>query len=353
MADKLVSARELAKNVRFCKDIEFDSLVAPRNLHSLTSFFHQSSLAISQEVTPQLFECLSLVSDRLNIPADVVEAFVYPSAELQAECFNGSKHEFVLRFSSALVEKLSAEEFCFVAGHEVGHFLFAHGLAENDSNSENLEYFINRRYQEISADRLGLLACESLDVALKAIMKTASGLSSKHLRFDVNSYISQIKKVQTQLNYDSVSHPSLLVRSRALLWFSLNDLDKLRDGSADSALLNKLDEKIIDDFSKYIDGPVNAGINEAANNLKIWLTAAEILERNVYSKIHQYNVEQYFGHQIASSLRNYLSGGQPEQLRSDVKARITHAEHYLQRLAPYSFVKRRAEAQEWLTEFMG
>ena len=70
-------------------------------------------------------------------------------------------------------------------GHELGHFLLDHHHANVGFTSANPEYFRQRRAQEISVDRLGLLSCGSLDVALRALMKTVSGLTERHLRFDV------------------------------------------------------------------------------------------------------------------------------------------------------------------------
>src|SRR5687768_6615234 len=83
-----------------------------------------------------------------------------------------------VRFSSTLVDILDEEEFCFVVGHELGHFLLRHTAGLHGS-TESLELFMLQRAQEISADRLGMVACGSLDVAIKALKKTISGLNNK------------------------------------------------------------------------------------------------------------------------------------------------------------------------------
>ena len=83
------------------------------------------------------------------------------------------------------------------------------------------------RAQEISVDRVGLVACGDLSVAIRAMMKTVSGLEHRHLRFDAGQFISQVSRL-SQGTSDEVwnSHPSMVVRSRALLWFSMdNDLE--------------------------------------------------------------------------------------------------------------------------------
>ena len=53
---------------------------------------------------------------------------------------------------------------------------------------------MQERAQELSVDRVGLIACGSVDIAIRALMKTVSGLSSEHLRFDVGTFISQLDK---------------------------------------------------------------------------------------------------------------------------------------------------------------
>ena len=90
---------------------------------------------------------------------------MYASPDLNAECYLGDTSNCIIRFSSSLIDILDKNEFEFVVGHELGHFLLSHQQA--CVTEKNLEYYIQQRAQEISADRLGLIACDSLDIALK------------------------------------------------------------------------------------------------------------------------------------------------------------------------------------------
>ena len=179
---------------------------------------------------------------------------MYASPELRAECYASSTIQCIIRFSSSLVDLLDEEEFAFVAGHELGHFLLGHGLTHIERQSESIEYFIQQRAQEISVDRIGLVACDSVDVALRALMKVASGLNDRHLRFDVGAFIAQLRMTAPNSGSDNhrASHPSILVRCRALLWFSLNDVFTKRAEVFVQSQMQQLDARIQDDINTYV-----------------------------------------------------------------------------------------------------
>src|SRR5262245_48038168 len=192
---------------------------APESLGLEISTLWQSELAISPLVTPQLAASLETVRRRLGVPTSACQGFVYESPHVQASCGVVDASRCVVRFSSALVELLTPEEFQFVAGHELGHFIFGH--RRRDIQSGNLENLLRSRAQEISVDRAGLLGCASLNDGLSAIMKSASGLSSRHIRFDVTTFVAQLEEAGPSPTLAGASHPSLVCRARALLWFSL------------------------------------------------------------------------------------------------------------------------------------
>src|SRR5215468_304449 len=210
----------------------------------------QSELAISPLVTPQLAASLETVRQRLGIPAGACQGFVFQSPHVQAFCGIVDASHCVVRFSSALVELLTPEEFQFVAGHELGHFIFGH--RRRDTQSGNLESLLQSRAQEISVDRAGLLGCESLNDALGAIMKTASGLSSRHIRFDVTTFVAQLEEAGPSLTLAGASHPSLVCRARALLWFSLLGVTRRNASAIDEDRLGKIDDSIKRDLRRLI-----------------------------------------------------------------------------------------------------
>lgn len=340
MSDGLRAAQELAERVRFSGDtLRRRSEGDASHTETVRSLFYQSGLRISREVTPSLSERLNAVYERLNIPKDTVEAFVYSSPEIQAECFAGGTSECVIRFSSSLVDILDEDEFGFVAGHELGHFLLGHGVAKMETRRESLEYFMQQRSQEISVDRIGLLACGSLDIAVRALMKTVSGLTSRHLRFDVGTFVSQLRKPSDPSRHNSQtdSHPSIVVRCRALLWFSLNDFSTKGAQVFSEEQMSKLDERIQNDLNKYVDGPARRRIQEAKEDLAMWMTACEIVQNGIFEKGEQATFAEMFGEDTLEKLKNFLRDIPAPEVQDTVYEKMKSAREELENLIPTSF----------------
>lgn len=339
MPHDLSHAKEFAAHVRFSGDSASGYLARNSAQTSrLKNLFYTNELLISKSVTPDLYQSLCTVLNRLSVPCDAVDAFVYASSEINAQCFLGDSNKCVLRFSSALVDILDKDEFEFVAGHEIGHFLYSHTPASGSMNSGNLEYFIQQRAQEISADRLGLIGCESLSVAIKSLIKTVSGLTNSHLRFDVGSFLSQLQNVSGDMVWDQyATHPSMLVRCRALLWFSLNESYTQKSNSYPKEDILKLDRQIEDDMDKYVDVSAKKVISEAKSNLSMWMAAFEIVQNEMFSKSEQDKFRMKFGQDTLDSLINFLQDLSPAEVESSVFNRVENARQELEELIPNGF----------------
>ena len=168
MPEALFRAREIANSVRFSSDRQNGrNSTADFDPNSVRDFFLCNELNITREVTPKLYRSITTVLERMGIPEEYVSAFVYAAPEINATCYSGINAECIIRFSSALVEILNEDEFHFVIGHELGHFLLLHSGARLNKEDEGIEYFIKQRAKEISADRIGLIACNSLNASIK------------------------------------------------------------------------------------------------------------------------------------------------------------------------------------------
>lgn len=333
MNNQLEAARLKVASIRFTADKENQSdFFSSISLDMIKERINLFELRISDRVTPQLQKTLNLVSKILDIPQLALECFVYASSDLQANCFLSTGDTCVLRFSSALIDLLDENEFAFVAGHEIGHYLLHHAKYVIEEN-KNLEYYMLQRYQEISADRVGLMACGSLDVAIKAMVKTISGLSNRHLRFDVSSFLSQLNSSQGGSMVTS-THPSMIIRCRALLWFSLSDT--YLNGTGKTAL-EYIDEKILHDFQKHVDGPVSKMIEKTKETLSIWLVASNIIDEGIFSKEKQEIFAKRFGLSTLKSMKNFFSSTPLHLLKDEVEKRIMVAKSSLQELIPVSY----------------
>lgn len=337
MHDRLRAARTAGTNLRFAGDIPLEGTDQSSRSETVRCHFYQSALRVSPEVTPALYDKLAEVCGRLLVPTEAVEAFVSSSPEIQAECYAGTRSECVLRFSSALIDVLDEDEFAFVAGHELGHFLLDHRSPQGSGEGQNLEGFMLQRAQEISVDRFGLVACQSLDVAVKALMKTISGLNNKHLRFDIGAFISQLRRLSdpTLAGSESASHPSILVRCRALLWFSLET------GATGGEIMlpdakAKLDERVQADLTRYVDGPARRRIAAAKENLGIWIAANEMLRDGKFDKQEQAAFAQMFGAETLHKLKEVIRESSASDLRVLFSQNAAAAEKQFRELIPVS-----------------
>lgn len=349
MPHDLSHAKEFASQVRFSGDIPSGYLANNSAQTSrLKNLFYTNELLISESVTPDLYQSLHAVLSRLSVHVNAVEGFVYASSEINAQCFLGDSNKCVIRFSSALVDILDKDEFEFVAGHEIGHFLYSHTPAADSMDSENLECYIQQRAQEISADRLGLIGCESLSVAIKALIKTVSGLNSSHLRFDVGSFLAQLRNVSGNTVWDQyATHPSMLVRCRALLWFSLNESYNLKSNSYPKEGILKLDRLIEGDMDKYVDASAKKVIAEAKSNLSMWMAAFEIVQSEMFSRSDQDKFREKFGQDILDSLKGFLQGLSPEEVEKAVFCKVESARIELERIIPNGFEKEVSLLAKW------
>jgi len=337
--DALNDAINLANKFRYCNDKKYSTpLTEELNLNRTRVLFSHNYLKISKQVTPALSNCLNNVFDNLNIDSNNIDAYIYPSHDIQAECLAAGHGDCIIRFSSGLIDLLDDKEIEFVAGHEIAHFLLRHHGCK-DAGNESAEYYINKRAQELSADRLGYISCNSLDVALRALMKTMSGLTSKHLRFDISSFIDQIRtadNINVSSGFEVTStHPSILLRCRALLWFSLV-YDKNHE-NVTSDELKKIDVMIKNDMDKYVDKASRILIDEAKEQVKFWSIVYKIISIGAFTKSEQEKILLEFGDDKLESLKNLLRNLPKNAVEEDISKRLQEAKKDLYEIAPTNY----------------
>jgi len=332
------TARTLVESIRYADDsLRYSGEVSSSDTKRILQSIYQSNLRISPAVTPGLSKCVDKVCHRLHIPNNTVHAFVYASSDIQGECFAGNTQECILRFSSSLIDLLDEYEFMFVVGHEIGHFLLGHGISRAENTTDSIEYKIQQRAQEISSDRVGLISCGSLEVAVRAMMKTVSGLTSGHLRFDVSAFLRQLDAVSETGLYSMSTHPSIFVRCRALLWFSLNDAFNRGEGDYCNAELLRLDKKIRKDIDKFVDGPAREMIVDAKDDLLLWVIANHVIQDGLLEKREQELIAELVGNSNLESLKAFLSDVPNFEVQDVVYQKLSAAREALERMIPSIF----------------
>jgi len=271
MAKSPKDARNLAVKYRYAGDKPSRNFERPlQSAAHIQRELSASGLQVSRDLTPVLYESLVTACRNLQFPVENVHAYISSSPELQALCFGSDDDVCVISISSGLINLLNEDEITFVIGHEIGHHILRHH--ENARHKDSIESLMNQRAQEISVDRAGLIACQSLEASLKATMKVISGLPDQYIRFDTSNFINQLRTAGRQdatLADSLTTHPSLILRARALLWFSMNE--ELPLGDKDGSLpLDKINDWVRKDMDRYIDQPVREKIKTIEGDLYFW-----------------------------------------------------------------------------------
>ena len=215
---------------------------------------------------------------------------------------SASRPDIIL--TSRLIELLSLEELQFVIGHEVAHFVYQHALYPNHNNIEERNLKLNilnlSRAAEISADRIGFLACASLEDSLRANFKLASGLSDKHFNFKPSVYLDQLRDLEDLGKSSSElwsTHPSFLIRMQSLIWFSMTKeyhefFDRKKKGTYS---LEEIDKKLDLKMRKITGDELNKTNQETYDKALIWGSLDIYLSDKKFTKVEQDEFSKRFG----------------------------------------------------------
>lgn len=156
---------------------------------------------------------------------------------------------------SGTIDLLNTEEIYFMIGHELGHMISGHkryhmlteAMYMPVINSEfkiwmsiiKMPLLKWYRYSDFTADRIGLLCCQNINVALSTMIKMA-GLPKKYFnRINIeafveqafefnNKYVSNIDKLIKYLSINAASMPWLVLRAAELLkWYQSIEYKKI------------------------------------------------------------------------------------------------------------------------------
>ncbi|MDX2088369.1 MAG: AAA domain-containing protein [Kofleriaceae bacterium] len=144
----------------------------------------------------------------------------------------------LLEIHGALLPRLDRSALLAVFGHELGHYL-AHGHTSPLRNAHaivsalghiedrGLAVALSRlsMTMELTADRVGLLACQDLAAILRLEMAALTGLASGELTWDTDAYLAQCRAlVEEELHAGAdvrgITHPEHNLRAYALWLFS-------------------------------------------------------------------------------------------------------------------------------------
>lgn len=268
----------------------------------LTGLLHRS-VRVRSEIFPKIAEVVRVSEERLLRGEIHPDVFVHADTNMQACCFSPARYDRpVILVTSALVERLTPEELASVIGHEIGHSVYKHQNQnpENLEGAERLKVLASARSAEISADRAGLLACRDVNTAISALIKTSTGLSSKHIRFDIQGFMQQFKELTENgpnLNEAMSTHPLFLLRIRALISFS-NSTDYYRiigqEGKG-SLSLEEVNRSVLRDLRKISGLSLDDLDNEIILRILVLASFAVFAADGKFSKEEQEFFQETFG----------------------------------------------------------
>ena len=264
-----------------------------------------NSVRVDKEILPKVGEAIETVFKRIKIENNFNFFITADNNQANASCSlmsSASRPDIIL--TSRLIELLSIEELQFVIGHEVAHYVYQHALYPNHNNVEDRNLKLNilnlSRAAEISADRIGFLACSSLDDALKANFKLASGLSDKYFNFKPSTYLDQLRDLE-DLGKSSPelwsTHPSFLIRMQSLIWFSMTKeyhdfFDQKKKGTYS---LKEVDKKLDLKIRKVTGDEIAKSNKEIYEKALIWGSLDIYLSDKKFSKEEQDEFSKRFG----------------------------------------------------------
>jgi hypothetical protein len=287
-------------------DREFDDSVLSRAL--------SQNVRVTPSLLPSVHAAIEGAKLRLELDAQVT-AFVFASAEVNAHCLRGRGDREVLVFvSSSMVTLLTPGELTFAIGHELGHFLFEHfTYPQSTASHPDLRMLELARAAEISADRMGLVACADLEQALSAMLRVASGLGEVHLKIDVLEYVRQVRDLHNHVGDESFlfsTHPPLPLRVRALLRF-----DTALLAGVSTTSVRMVDDQTRSDIDRAATGVMGNRFTDQAMSAAFWQVAYDACRTGVLTEVSRRTLLSRFGKEKVDALVRRLGAtSRPEAI---------------------------------------
>lgn len=137
---------------------------------------------LRREVLPHVFAALDRGIEALGLTAPV-HLFCENNGTLNAWVTTTEGREIHVTLTSGAINALDGDELAYVLGHELGHAVLGHldtlivGGGAELSGLVQLRRLALSRYQELSADRVGLLSCPDVGKAIRAEFMLHSGVT--------------------------------------------------------------------------------------------------------------------------------------------------------------------------------
>jgi hypothetical protein len=249
-AERIESDVELMETINWARKTAYASTVRRQLL--------AHAVKVDRRVLPRISQAFDDIAQRTEL-AQSFEAYVHAAPEINAAVISAQDKKIVVLTSGA-IERLGRDELDFVIGHELGHTEYRHAdipvpVLMGDTGTlkprQAMRLMSWQRKAEISADRVGLLCCGTLEVAARTMFKTLSGLSLPELQMNPQDFARQWDELAEEMRRDAgadqwiMTHPFGPLRMKAMIGFCQADETRpLIPGAHGGRPLAEIDEEI-------------------------------------------------------------------------------------------------------------
>ena len=201
---------------------------------NIEEHYLKNAMPITKQVSPKYHKLFEKVCTNLGFDFGNISPFLVSDPRVNAACIALGGGKYLIYLTSSLVQIMNEDEVAFVIGHEIGHAIFehhklpVHGILANDDRlkpQDTLQVLRWSRMAEISADRVGLIGCQSLQHAFGAKIVLSSRLASSNFLLEIDNYASNAASIIERLikseSYEDIysTHPFNPLRINSLYLF--------------------------------------------------------------------------------------------------------------------------------------
>ena len=165
---------------------------------------------------------------------------------------------------------------------------------------------------------------------MRAIIKTISGLTDNFLKFNISEFINQLRKfdIDSSTMLSQTTHPSFVIRARALLLFSTSD--KYQEiFNKEGKDLYQIDLAIKREMDKHIDKTFNERTEKLKNNFNFWITCFAAISDNSLSKSEQKYISDKYGQEKLDKFKKLIEGSGLNEIQDLVNRKLLEASNEL------------------------
>ena len=208
-----------------------------------------SCLKIDKSDYPEIYQVLENAGNTLGVKK---LPDLYMQYDYFINAFTTGEKQTLMVLYSGVIDLLEEEEQQYIIGHELGHIMSSHVLYHMMVNglvdlidlgplnaAIELPLYYWSRMSELTADRAGLLACQDINAAIRAMIKMAGLPQAQYDKINVQAFIDQAHDFNEKntgfldetfkfISIANSTHPWLVLRAAELLkWVESGEYEQI------------------------------------------------------------------------------------------------------------------------------